>query len=165
MQRHPPLPVPLGARHLSAAKAARALDPDPERTGLLRILDGPFHRPSKSDPAGKLVGHTLCNERRLQLGFLNLLDVECHGLVAGDLRQPSPQPVSLGALATDDDPRACCVDVDAHSFASTFHLDPADRRVCQILHDVLTDLPVLDEVVRILLPAGKPPRLPVGGDT
>jgi hypothetical protein len=76
VQRHPALAVPLGAGHLGAAEAARALHPDAEGAGLLGVLHGALHGPAEGHAAGELVGDALGDERGVELGLLDLLDVE-----------------------------------------------------------------------------------------
>ena len=49
-------------------------------------------------------------------------------------------------------------------FAHCLHLDATDRRRFEKLHDLVTDLPVLGEVL-LVVTLGEPPRLPVGGDS
>ena len=85
VQRHATFAVPLGAAHLGAAEATRALDPDAERTGALCVLHGALHRPAEGDAVGELVGDALGDERGVELGGLDLDDVELHLGVAGDL--------------------------------------------------------------------------------
>ena len=147
MQRHPALAVPLGAGHLGAAEAARALHPDAEGAGLLGVLHGPLHGPAEGDTAGELVGDALGDQRGVELGLLDLLDVELHLVVAGDLGEPGAQAVGLGATATDDDARAGGVHVDPQPVTGALDLDAADRGVRQLRHEVVADLPVLDDVV------------------
>ena len=85
VQRHPTLAVPLGAGHLGAAEATRALHPDAEGAGLLGALHGALHGPAEGDAAGELVGDALRDEGGVELGLLDLLDVELDLVVAGDL--------------------------------------------------------------------------------
>src|SRR4029079_16737507 len=75
------------------------------------------------------------------------------------------QLIGLGAPTADDDARTSGVDVDAQAIARPLHLDAADRRIRELVHQVVADLPVLDEVVDVLLTSGEPAGLPVGGDT
>src|SRR5262252_5690119 len=56
------------------------------------------------------------------------------------------------------------VDVDAQAVTCALDLDPADGGVGQLRHQVVADLPVLDDVLAVLASVGEPPRLPVGGD-
>ena len=43
-------------------------------------------------------------------------------------------------------------------------LDPADRGMRQLGHEVVADVPVLDQEVLVLLAGGEPAALPLGGD-
>src|SRR5581483_678615 len=76
VQRHAALAVPLGAAHLGAAEATRALDPDAEGTGLLGVLHGALHGPAEGDAVDQLVGDTLGDQRSVELRLLDLLDVQ-----------------------------------------------------------------------------------------
>src|SRR5207249_3353390 len=106
----------------------------------------------------------LGDEGGVQLGLLDLLDVQLDLDVVGDLGQVGAQPVGLGAAAADDDAGPGRVDVDAEPVARALDLDPADGGPLQLAHQVVADAPVLDEVVGVLAVA-EPARLPVGGDT
>ena len=105
VQRHPTFAVPLGAAHLGAAEATRALHPDAEGAGLLGVLHGALHGPAEGDAVDQLVGDALGDERGVELGALDLDDVELHLRVAGDLGEQRAQLVGLGATATDHDAR------------------------------------------------------------
>jgi hypothetical protein len=48
------------------------------------------------------------------------------------------------------------VDVDAQAIAGALDLDPADGGVGQFAHQVVADLPVLDDVVAVLVTIGEP---------
>ena len=128
VQRHPTLAVPLLARHLGATEATAALHADALGAGLHRGLHRALHRAAERDAAGELVGDALRDERGVELGLLDLLDVEVDLRVAGDLEQPGAQAVGLGAAATDHDARTRGVDVDAQAVARALDLDPARRR-------------------------------------
>src|SRR5947207_2573572 len=112
---HPAFAVPLGARHLRPAEPPRALDPNPLGAGLLRRLHGAFHGPPEAHPAHELVGHALGDEGGIELGLLDLLDVELHLRVAGDLGQPVAQPVSLRSPPADHDAGTRGVHIDAYA--------------------------------------------------
>src|SRR5262249_809075 len=114
VQRHPTLAIPLGAAHLGATQAARALDADTQRSGLLRVLHGPLHGRAKPDGVDQLVGHALGDQRRIELGRLDLDDVQLHLRVAGDLGEHGAQLVGLSTTTTDHDARTSGVDVDPH---------------------------------------------------
>src|SRR4029453_12485789 len=162
--RDPALAVALGAGHLGAAEAAGALHLDALRPRLLGVLHGALHGPAERDPGGQLVGHTLCDQRGVELGLLDLLDVELHLGVAGDLGQPGRQAVGLGPPAPDHDARPRGVHVDPQAIPGALDLDPADGGMGQLAHQEVADLPVLDDVVAVLVAVGEPARLPVGRD-
>src|SRR5215207_8816159 len=162
--RHAALEVALGACHLAATQAAGALHLDALRAGLLSVLHGALHRPPEGHAGRQLVGHALGDQRRVELGLLDLLDVELDLGIAGDLGQAGAQPVGLAASTADHDARAGRVDVDAQAVTGALDLDAADGRVRQLAHQVVAHLPVLDDVVAVGLAVGEPPRLPVGGD-
>ena len=68
-----------------------------------------------------------------------------------------------GAAAADDDARAGGVHVDAQPVTGALDLDPAHRGGLELGHQVVADLPVLDD--RVLVAAVvEPARLPVGRD-
>src|SRR4029450_6324606 len=113
----PALAVALGPGHLGATQAAGALHLDALRPRLLGVLHGALHGPAEGDAGGQLVGHALGDEGGVQLGLLDLLDVELHLGVAGDLGQARPQAVGLGPAAPDDDARARGVHVDPPAVA------------------------------------------------
>src|SRR6056297_2167571 len=162
VQRDATFAVPLGAAHLGTAQAARALHPDAEGTGALGVLHGALHGPAEGDAVDELVGHTLGDQRCVELGVLDLDDVELDLRVAGDLGDQLAQLVGLGATATDHDARTSRVDVDAQLVTGALDLDTADRSRLETGHDLLTDRPVLGEVV-LVLALREPTRLPVGG--
>src|SRR5215467_2762113 len=96
-------------------------------------------RPSRYD--------ALRDERGVELGLGDLLDVEVDLRVAGDLEQPRAQTVGLSAAATDDDPGTRGVHVDPQAVARSLDLDPAHRRALELTAEVVTDLPVLDQLI------------------
>ena len=106
-----------------------ALHPDAEGAGLLGVLHGALHGPAEGDATGELVGDALGDQRGVELGLLDLLDVELDLVVAGDLGEPGAQAVGLGATAADDDAGTGGVHVDAQAVTGALDLDAADRRV------------------------------------
>src|SRR4051812_13020385 len=164
VQRDAALAVPLLAAHLGAAEATAALHPDAEGAGLHRGLHRSLHRAAEADSTRELVGHALRDQRRVELRLLDLLDVQLDLRVAGDLEEPGPQAVGLGAATSDDDPGARGIEVDAQAVTGALDLDAAHHGALELGPQVVADLPVLDEQVLVLLVLGEPPRLPVGGD-
>src|SRR5450759_1570113 len=123
VEGHPPFSVPLLAGHLGAAQAAAALHANALGAGLHRGLDGAFHRPAERDSTGELVGDALGDQGRVELGLLDLLDVELDLGVAGDLVEALAQAVRFGAAAADDDSWTRGVDVDPQPVSGAFDLD------------------------------------------
>src|SRR4029077_2973368 len=110
VQGHPALAVELRARHLGAVEAARALDPDALGTRAHRGLHGLLHGAPELHATGELLGNTLGDQLGVDLGVLDLEDVQLD-LLAGELLELATQAVGLGATATDDDAGASGVDV------------------------------------------------------
>src|SRR4029453_12744609 len=163
VQRDPALAVELGAGHLGAAEAARALHPDALGPALHGRVDGPAHGPPERHPAGQLLGHALGDQLGVGLGALDLEDVQ-GDLLAGHLVEVGPDAVGLGAAATDDHARPGRVDVDPHPVAGALDLHPGDAGVAQVPLGVPEALGVpVPGVLFVFL--AEPARLPVGGDT
>ena len=135
----------------------------PRAPGLLHRLNRALHGPPEADPARQLVGDALRHQGRVQLGLLDLLDVELDLWVLGDLGQLGSQPVGFRPAPADHDAGPGGVDVDAEPVTGPLDLDPADRRPLELAGQVVADLPVLDQVV-LVVPVVEPPRLPIGGD-
>ena len=111
----------------------------------------------------ELVGDALRDQRRVELGLLDLLDVELHVGVVGDAAELAAEPVGLGAAAADDDARTGRVHVDPEPVAGALDLDAAHGRSLELGHQVVADLPVLDHRV-LVVAVVEPARLPVGRD-
>ena len=164
VQRHAPLAVELGARHLGATEPAGALHPDALHAGAAHgRLHGLAHRAAERHTVGQLLGDALRDELRVGLGALDLEDVQLD-LLAGQLLEVAAQAVGLGAAAPDDDARTRGVDVDADAVTRALDLDLGDAGPLHALGEHAADLDVLGHVVGVLL-VGVPARLPVGGDT
>ena len=102
----------------------------------------------KRDAAGQLLGDTLRDELRVDLGVLHLEDVELH-LLAGELLEVAADAVGLGAAATDDDARTGGVDVDADPVTGALDLDPADAGALHALGHEAADRDVFLDVVAV----------------
>src|SRR6202046_4979529 len=144
VQRDAALAVLLLAGHLRAAEAARALDLDALRPGLLHGLDGALHGAAEGDPPNELVTDALGDQRGVELGLLDLLNVELNPVLqTRELLEVLLQAVGLGAAAADDDAGGGGVDVDAQAVARALHLNPTDGRSLELPHQIVADLPVL----------------------
>ncbi len=165
MQRHSTFAVPLGPAHLSATEAARGLDPDALGSGLHGVLHGPLHGPAEGHTAHQLVGHALGDECCVELGLLDLNDVQLDPGVTGQLGETGPKAVGLRALAADDDARTGGVHVDLQLVPGPLDLDAADGRIGKLVHEVAADAGILSQIVTVFLAIGDPAGLPIGGDT
>src|SRR5690606_22754394 len=167
VQGHATLAVELAAAHLGATEAARALDTDALGAGALRGLDALAHRATERDTARELLGDALCDELGVDLGVLDLEDVELD-LLAGELLELAADAVRLGATATNHDARAGRVDVHADAVAGALDLDLGDSGALEARGHELADRDVLADVVAVALTGlgavGEPARTVVGGD-
>ncbi len=100
--------VALDARDLGAAEAAAALDLDALCAHAHRALHRALHGAAKRDALRQLAGDVVGDELRLELGALDLLDVDADFL-AGQMRELVAELVDFGALLTDDDARTAGV--------------------------------------------------------
>src|SRR6476469_2816448 len=150
VQGHAALAVELRARHLGAVETNRALDPDALGTRAHRGLHGLLHRPTELHATGELLGHALRDELGVDLGVLDLEDVQLD-LLAGELLELAAQAVGLGAAATDDDARARGVDVDADAVTRALDLHLGDAGALHALGHELADRHVFLDVVAVAL--------------
>src|SRR6185312_5193395 len=114
VQRHATLAVELRARHLRAAEAAGALHPDALGTGAQRRLHALAHGAAEGHAGRELLGDALGDQLRVDLGVLDLEDVQLH-LLARELLELATDAVGLRAATADDDARPGGVDVDANA--------------------------------------------------
>src|SRR5262245_51456078 len=150
VKRHPAVAVPLAARDLAGAQAARARDADtigaePERRG-----DGLLHGPPERHPLLQLEGDVLGHELGIELGVDDLLDVEVD-LLAGPQLQLVLELLHLRTLAADDDARPGREDRDPRAVGRTLDVDPRDSRVVELVLDEPPDLHVLVQQVGVAL--------------
>jgi hypothetical protein len=102
------------------------LHPDAERAGLHGVLHRSLHRTTERHAVGQLVGDALGDQGSIELGLLDLLDVQLHLRVAGDLGELLAELVGHGAAATDHDARTGGVHVDPDPVTGALDLDAAD---------------------------------------
>src|SRR5204863_3965457 len=148
--RHAPFVIAFRAGDFGAAQAARRLDLDSLRAHAHRTLHGALHGATERDPLGQLVCHAVPDELGVELGTLDLLDVD-PDLLARELRQLVAQLVDLGAPLPDHHARAPGVDRDGHFPGLALDVHVGDRRVrqsrLQVFADQLVFLEQLGEVV------------------
>ena len=105
VQRHATLAVPLATAHLGAAETTGALDTSTLGAGLASGLDGLAHGAAEGHTALELLGDGLSNQNGVELGTLDLDDVDGEVALgnAGDTLELGAETVDLGALLADDD--------------------------------------------------------------
>jgi hypothetical protein len=163
VQRDATFRVGLGAAHLRAAEPAAALDPHALRPGADARRERALHRTTEADSVLELLGDRLRDELRIELGTLDLVDVDVDVLL-GHRVQLFAQRIDLDAGLADDNPGPRGVDVHRDPLLVLADQDVRQTRMRELVDDVLPDLDVFDQVLREFLLARVPVRLPVVDD-
>src|SRR5208283_3438328 len=163
VERNPALALPFAARDVGAAEAARALDLDALGSERHRHLDRLLHGPPEGDPALELEGDVFRDELGLDLGLLDLLDVE-QDLLARQLDELGLDVLDLLSLAPDDDAGPGGVDLDADAVGRALDEDARHGGLLELLHQGRADQVGLEKELRELLLAREPAGLPVAPD-
>src|SRR5579884_4111280 len=163
VQRHAPFRVLLGAAHLGAAEPARAAHLHARGAGADRGGERALHRAPERHPVLELLGDRLGDELRVELGPLDLVDVDVH-VLGGHGVDLLAERVHLDARLPDHDPRPRGVDVDRDPLLVLPDQDVRQPGVRELAQDVLPDPHILVEGGRELLLADHPVRLPVVDD-
>src|SRR5437868_3570217 len=163
VKRDAALAVGLPPAHLAAAEAAGALDLHTGCAGADRGCERTLHRAPEGDAVRQLLGDRLRDELRVQLGTLDLVDVDVDVLLRQRV-QLAAQRVDLDTGLADDDAGARREDVHGDALLVLLDEDVRQPRVRELLVDVLADLHVLEQVRRELLLARVPVRLPAVDD-
>ncbi len=161
MQRDPALEIPLPTTHLGATETPLALDPDPLRPGLERRCYGALHGATERDSILDLIRHTPSQEGGVEIGVLDLVDVQFDG-ASGHCLEIAAETLRLRALASDHHTGAGGVDVDDEPITGALYVDPRNGSPGELVLQVVPDLPVFVDEVDVLL-VGEPLRLPVCG--
>src|SRR6266542_594261 len=158
MQRHPTLAVPLVARHLGAAQAARRGHADALGAELHGRLHRLLHGATEGDAALELGRDVLGDQLRIRLGLTDLLDVQ-EDLVVGERLDFLLELLDAGATLADDDARTRRVDVDLRLVGGALDIDAGDAGMLKLLLDFLLQLDVFMQplgVVLLFVPLGRP---------
>src|SRR4051794_13704584 len=159
VQRDAAIRVALPARHLGAAEAPGDLHLAALRARAHGARQRALHRAAERDSVLQLLGDRLRYELRIELGALDLEDVDLD-LLARHPVEVLAQGVDLAAGLADHDARTRGVDVDLHLVRVLADRDVAEPRVRQLADDVAADRDVLGEVVGEVALV-EPVRLPV----
>src|SRR5215471_16202900 len=158
VQGHAPLAIGLETGHLRAAEAARAVHADALRAGAHRRRDRLLHRAPERHALLELLGDVLGDELGVQVGALDLLDVQLH-LLLGELLHLLGELVHLLALAADHQARTRGLDADRDLLALALDGDARDAGLVQALLQIALDEQVL--LQHLGVPAlGEPARVP-----
>src|SRR5438105_539194 len=160
VQRDTALAVHLAPAHLAAAQASRTLDLHAGGARADRRGERALHRAPERNAIRELLGDRLCDELRVELRSLDLVDVDVDVLLRQRMKVAA-QRVDLDARLADHDPRPRRVDVDCDPLLVLADQDVGQARVRELVVDVLADADVLEDVGRELLLAGVPVGLPV----
>jgi hypothetical protein len=98
-------PGPRGTTRCGSSRRRRGdpdLDPDALGAGLHRVLDRAAHRAAERHAAAQLLGDVERDDLGVELGVLDLDDVELD-LLAGQLLEIGADRVGLGTTTADDD--------------------------------------------------------------
>src|SRR5262245_43004993 len=162
VQRHAPLAIGLEARHLGAAEAAGGGDADALGAGAHRRGDRLLHGAAERHALLELLGDVLGHQLGVEVGALDLLDVELHHLL-GERLHLLGELVHLLALAPDDQPGPRGADADRDLVALALDGDARDACLIQALLEVALDQQVfLQELGVVAL--GEPLRVPALDD-
>src|SRR5262245_17497416 len=159
LERDAPLVRLLRPRHLRPAEAAREDHLDPLRAGLHRRLDRLLHRAPEGGPLLELLRDRLGDERGVELGTLDLPDVEVDR-PARDPLERLLQAVDARPLAPDEHAGAGRVDDHVQRLPRPLDLHAGDPRRLVLLGDVPADLVVLEDVAPEIALRRPPPRAP-----
>src|SRR6185503_7396489 len=158
VQGHAPLAVRLEPSHLRAAEATRAVDTDALRARAHRRRDRLLHRAAERHALLELLGDVLGHELGVEVGALDLLDVQLH-LLLGELLHLFGELVDLLSLAPDHQARTRGLDADRDLLALAFDRDAGDAGLIQALLQIALDQEVL--LQHLGVPAlGEPARVP-----
>src|SRR5690606_29056387 len=141
-----------------AAEAAGQLDAHALGAHPHRRAHGLLHRAAERDAALELLRDVLRDEAGVELGPLDLVDVDLDVLVR-QLPELLAQLLDLGAAAADDDAGAGGVEGEDHAARRPLDDDAAEAGALEAGVEVAPDLLVLDELVgegAVGVPVGVP---------
>src|SRR5262245_6664899 len=158
LQRQLAVQVPLGTRDFRAVQTARDAHLDAAGAEAQRRLDRLAHRAAERDALLQLHRHRFGDQLRVELGLLDLLDVD-EDLAAGPLLDFLLQLVDFRPLAADDDAGPRGVDVDLQAVDRALGFDLGDAGVREALLQRLAERQVFVQqlgVVLVRVPARAP---------
>src|ERR1044072_2496051 len=158
VQGHAPLAIGLEPGHLRAAEAAGAVDADALRAGAHGRGDRLLHGAAERHALLELLGDVLGHELGVEVGTLDLLDVQLD-LLLRELLHLLGELVDLLALAADHQARPRRADADRDLLALALDRDLGDAGLVETLLEVPLDEQVLFEHLGVAL-FREPARVP-----
>src|SRR3989442_8665754 len=128
MQRHATVVIAFRARDFGFAQPARRLDLDPLRAHPHRALHRALHGAPERDALRQLVRHAVTHQLRVELGTLDLLDVDADFLPR-ELAELIAQLVHFRATLADHHTAPPGVHRDRHLARLALYLHAGDRRL------------------------------------
>src|SRR5258705_6112175 len=159
VQRNAGLAVPFHAGDLGAAETARAVDADAFRAEPHRRLHGALHGAAEGHAALELLGDRFGDQLGVELGLADLDDVDDH-VAVGQRRNFLAQLLDVGALLADHHAGTRRLDRHPALLVRALDHDARDRRLLELLVQLLADGDVLVQELAVLalarIPAGVP---------
>src|SRR5260370_28284446 len=155
MQRHATFAVPLHAGDLGAAQAARTVDADGAGAQPHGRLHRTLHGTAKGDAALELLRDRFGHQLRVELRLPDLDDVDDH-VGIGELGNLLAQLLDVGALLADHHARPRRLNGYPAFLVRPLDDDLGDRRLLELLHQLLANLDVFEQQPPILVLAGVP---------
>src|SRR3954470_24130568 len=158
VKRHASLVIAFDARDFSAAQSSTTLDLDALRAHAHRALHRALHGAAEGDTLRELARDVVGHELRIELGTLDLFDVDVDFL-ARQVGKLVTQLVDFRALLADHDARTAGVQRDDDLTRLAIDHDVRDRRMAQAALEILRKQFVFTEQARKTA-AGVIARLP-----
>ena len=162
VQRHLAVVVLLGPRDFGAAETTRDHDLHAARAGLHGPHDRLLHGAAKGDALLELVDDVLPDQTRVELGMLDLDDVDLHVLL-GQALEALADVLDADAALADDDAGLGGVDDDAGLIGAALDLDARNRRSTRQAAEVFADRLILMQPSAVVL-LFEPAAVPSPGD-
>ena len=166
LKRDSALVISLCTGDLSAAETAGNLSLDALCAELHGSADGLLKGTTVGNTSLELRSNALCNKLSIEIGLLDLDDVEGNLFAAELLLADLLELLYLSALAADDHAGLSAVNVDVNTLSVAFDLNLGYSGRSELLKKVLTEIVIFNEsiteLVGIRIPAGFPVLKPVG---
>src|SRR5262249_46649132 len=138
---------------------AAAIDADAERAHANGRLHCALHGATEGNAALELLGDALSDQRRVDLRFAHLDDIEMH-LGVGHRGNLAAELLAARALLADQDPRPRAMRGYTAFLVWSLHYRLGDARLLARLQDMIAHLQVFGQQARIFAARRIPTRVP-----